>query len=216
MPTVLPYDQQNRMFPVPQSKQDQKKKKNGSPRARLLTCQQAMPSVRRFSWAKTPVLNLKIQLLFLPKLTSAQEERPCLEALPPSAAYGLFTDYLQMSNLHTTSHLVLSKSSKLSVFFLYYHYIDKETELRRDELIWPRSFTPFNPNSLSNNCCASRQLLQPRMVGYFFPNADVGFVCLGLFYSWYFSLPHDNSLFLQQPGRSPSQEMALHENIFLL
>lgn len=67
----------------------------GGPRARLLICQQTIPSVKMFSWAKTPTQNLKIQLFFLPKLTSTPDERPCLEVLPSPAAYGLpFIDYL--------------------------------------------------------------------------------------------------------------------------
>lgn len=47
-----------------------------------------------FSWAKTSTSNLKIQLLFLPKLTSALEERPGLLSSSPQGQP--ITEYLHI------------------------------------------------------------------------------------------------------------------------
>lgn len=155
-----------------------------------------------FSWAKTPTQDWKTQLFLLPKLTSTPDERPCLEVLPSPAAHGLrFIDYLQRYTLHTRSLLVLSTTLRLK-WLLYFHYIDEETKVQRDELIWPSSFTKFSPYVLPNNCCPSIGLLHPCLVRYVFNNTNKVFVWLVLFFPAVSHYPTMIPSFLQHRGCS--------------
>ena len=62
----LAHDPQDRMFPVPT--EEMKAQENGGPRAQPVICQQTVPSVKMFSWARSPTQKKHGGTLFSPEV----------------------------------------------------------------------------------------------------------------------------------------------------